>query len=82
MAEERLVAKDPAKLSRADLVEIVRQLQYTLFLDVDKDDNEFWNLQKEIGGSEFIDTVVNTFEHFGILPVEGPKEWRPKRGRS
>lgn len=78
MAGPSFFAKDPAKLSRAALADIAQRIQAALYLDIDEE-KEFWNRDKEVGGSDFIEYVAGVLDEHGLTPVEGPKEWRPKK---
>lgn len=78
MAGPSFFAKDPSKLSKAALIEIVSYAQGGLYWDMD-DRGEFWNRDKEVGGSDFIEHIARILDKHGLTPVEGPKEWRPKR---
>lgn len=80
MPKEHFIARDPAALPKAELAQIVRLLQARLFLDIDPD-GEFWNPDKDFDTVEFSRYMAGVLDANGLIPVPGPKEWRPRRGR-
>jgi hypothetical protein len=61
--------KSPRELSREALVEIAEYAQGGLFWDI-RGSREFWNLDKDVRGSDFIEHMTGILAKHDLEPQE------------
>ena len=61
--------KDPNTLSKSELVTIIEQLRHWLYVEVDEDDQEYWNPDKEWdSAADFIEFVDDQLRLHDLVP--------------
>jgi len=71
-----MIAKDPANLSKEELIEIVRSAQSFLFFgDVwecveGQVERDIWSLDLDISGGDFVEHMNCVFSDYGLTPTE------------